>query len=65
MKMNRQNPGGKLEAAPTMKGCEQHQQFNKPGLNTGDIMTKGSRSSKNGLNGWVPAGKARGGCAGY
>lgn len=63
MKMSRQNPGGEGHTHPTMKGVEKYMKKGKGGLNPSGYhcggMTKFSMG-RGGLEGIVPAGKARG-----
>ena len=61
MKMNQQNPGGEIATRPTMKGCEKYMARGKGDLKTytDSGQTKFALSRK-GLEGKVPAGKARG-----
>ena len=61
MKMNLQDPGGKIEARPTMKGCEFGMKKGKGDLKpyTQSGCTKYAMKAK-GLEGAVGPGKARG-----
>jgi len=61
MKMSRQDPGGKIEARPTMKGCEFGMKKGEGDLKpyTQSGLTKGNLKAK-GLEGAVGPGKARG-----